>query len=134
MDYKIKKTYTEKLDMKTYPELILGKKDVNLIIKVNFDLINSIIDEKTFIFIIDYNVMSNNAPISLNWIGNVFIESDENIDDISYELFIKNPEIESYLNKAIESFSFLLNGKLPTINDILEQNNEDWTHYLFRPW
>lgn len=92
---------------------------------MNFDLINSIIDEKTFIFIIDYNVLSNNAPISLNWIGNVFIESDENIDDFSYELFIKNPEIESYLNKAIESFSFLLNGKLPTINDILEQNNKD---------
>lgn len=124
MNYLIKKCFTENLNISQFPKFSKDEEKVELLINLNTDL--SVLDEDNnlFLFRISYNALSKNNPISLNWMGGCLIEFEKNYEDMNEEILLKDQFIKDFVNDIVKSFSVFLNGKLPTIDDILDSHDK----------
>lgn len=117
MNYKLKKMYTERLDVSSFHQLVNGD-EIKLGVNFNTSLLPSE-KENILIFKIDYSIRAMNMPISLNWIGICILEFNETpINKIESDIFLENEDIEKFIDESIAKCSFFIGGDLPKLEDI----------------
>ena len=120
MKYKIKKLYTENLNVSAFNNFIEDGK-IKLNVNFNTDLLKS---DNDFILKIYYSINSLENPIYLNWIGVAIIDIENPQKEFDKDVFLLDNQIKEFVNKSVENFSFFMGGELPNLTDILEVNND----------
>lgn len=125
MKYVLSNFYTEKLNVSNFPDFIENKDDIKLIINMNTNIVQLSSSEKKFIFRMNYEFLSENAPISLNWVGRCLIEFDEVPNKkLESKEFLKDSKILDFIDEAISNFSFFMGADLPKFSEMIGVKND----------
>ena len=118
MSFKINGCYCEKLNINQY---LNGISD-EITIRANLDFKTKIFKngDNIHLFKIYYFLESDNTPISLDWIGVVIIELEDDEFELDNRQLLKNSEIKSFIEESILSFPKFFHGTLPSFERILE--------------
>lgn len=119
MSFKIQGCYCEKLNINQYLSSI--KEGTTININVDFKTKLHQRDENSFIFKIFYLLESDSTPISLNWIGVVMIETDEENMELDKDKLLENENIKNFIDASISQLPFFFQGTLPTF-DMIKEN------------
>lgn len=129
LKYKIKDLFTEKLDLSVFKQFITSGDLVQLLIHLDTSLVSTS-EKNIFHLKINYNISGRNIPIHAIWMGIIILEFenvpfDEVPKDFKSDWFLENDKIKKFVDESINHISFFIGGKLPTVPDIKEFNNEN---------
>ena len=118
MSFKINGCYCEKLNINQY---LNGISD-GITIRANIDFKTKIFKngENLYLFKIYYFLESDNTPISLNWVGVVIIEVENENFELDNKDLLENSVIKSFIEESISAFPKFFHGSLPSFERILE--------------
>lgn len=115
MKFDIKTFYTEKLNITNHIDVL--DNDTNIKMNINMKGVFQDTDkwDDCVLFKVYYDVESEKAPISLNWVGVFVLKFINQLDnyDVNVEEIFYDENIKQILNEFIKQFSLNLRGELP---------------------